>query len=35
MVQLMSNSYQKMEVLLDFEAGKTVTLGEMTQHWWI
>jgi len=25
----------KFEVLLDFEAGKIITLGERTPQWWI
>ena len=35
MVQLMPNSYQEIEVLVDFEAEETVTLGELTPRWWI
>ncbi len=35
MVQLMPNSYQEIEVLMDFEAEEIVTLGELTPKWWI
>lgn len=35
MVQLMPNSYRKIEVLMDFETEEIVTLGELTPKWWI
>lgn len=35
MVQLMPKSYHKIEIMLDYEQGKTVTLGELTPNWWI
>lgn len=35
MVQLMPDSYQEIEVLIDFEAEEIVTLGELTPKWWI
>ena len=35
MVQLMAGAYQDVEILLDYETGRTVTLGEMTPEWWI
>lgn len=35
MVQLMPDRYQQIEVLLDYESGKIVTLGELTPEWWI
>lgn len=35
MVQLMPNNYQEIEILMDFETGETVTLGELTPRWWI
>lgn len=35
MVQLMPNSYKDVEIMLDRETGKTVTLGEITPEWWI
>ena len=35
MVQLMPKSYQNIEIMLDYEQNKVVTLGELTPHWWI
>lgn len=35
MVQLMPGGYRNIEVMLDFEAGKIMTLGELTPEWWI
>ncbi len=35
MVQLMPDSYQEVEVLMDFEAEEIITLGELTPKWWI
>ena len=35
MVQLMPNSYQEIEVLMDFEVEEIVSLGELTPKWWI
>ncbi len=35
MVQLMPNSYQGIEVLMDFETEEIITLGELTPKWWI
>jgi len=35
MVQLMAGHYQDVEILLDYATGCTVTLGEITPHWWI
>ncbi len=35
MVQLMPDSYKEIEVLMDFEAGEIVTLGDLTPRWWI
>lgn len=35
MVQLMPDSYKNIEIMLDFNSGKTVTLGEITPEWWI
>lgn len=35
MVQLMPEGYKDIEIMLDREAGKTVTLGEITPEWWI
>ncbi len=35
MVQLMPGRYHSIEIMLDYEKGKTVTLGELTPEWWI
>lgn len=35
MVQLMPQTYKNVEIMLDYEAGKIVTLGELTPEWWI
>ena len=35
MVQLMPDTYQDVEIMLDYEKKKIVTLGELTPHWWI
>ncbi len=35
MVQLMPDSYRAVEIMLDYETGKTITLGELTPEWWI
>ena len=35
MVQLMKKDYGKIEIMLDYESGRTVTLGELTPEWWI
>ena len=35
MVQLMPDTYQDVEIMLDYENEKIVTLGELTPHWWI
>lgn len=35
MVQLMPKSYQKIEIMLDYEHNKVKTLGELTPDWWI
>ena len=35
MVQLMQDSYQEVEVLMDFEAEEIITRGELTPKWWI
>lgn len=35
MVQLMPESYQNIEIMLDYEHGKIITLGDLTPHWWI
>ncbi len=35
MVQLMPDGYKGIEVLLDYETERVVTLGEITPEWWI
>lgn len=35
MVQIMPDNYKDIEILLDYESERTVTLGEITPEWWI
>jgi len=35
MTQLMPGRYHNIEIMLDYEAGKIVKLGELTPEWWI
>ena len=35
MTQLMPEHYREIEVMLDYEKDKVVTLGELTPQWWI
>ena len=35
MVQLMPKTYQGIEIMLDYETVKVVTLGTLTPEWWI
>lgn len=35
MVQLMPDSYKCIEIMLDYETEKIITLGEITPEWWI
>ena len=35
MVQMMPETCKNIEIMLDYETGKTVTLGELTPEWWI
>ena len=35
MSQLMPDNYRNIEIMLDYDAGKTVTLGQLTPEWWI
>lgn len=35
MVQLMPGKYGDIEIMLDIETGRTITLGEITPEWWI
>jgi len=35
MVQLMPERYREIEIMLDYESGKVVTLDRLTPEWWI
>ncbi len=35
MVQLMPDTYKNIEILMDSESGRVMTLGELTPEWWI
>lgn len=35
MVQLMPETYKNVNIMLDYDNNKTVTLGELTPEWWI
>lgn len=35
MVQLMPKKYKGIEIMLDYERERTITLGELTPEWWI
>lgn len=35
MVQLMPNTYKRIEILLDYESKKIITLDKLTPEWWI
>lgn len=35
MPQLMPDSYRTVEIMMDYETNKVVTLGELTPEWWI
>lgn len=35
MAQLMPNDYRTIEILLDYESERIITLGEITSEWWI
>ncbi len=35
MVQLMPKKYKQIEIMLDYENKKIVSLGELTPEWWI
>ena len=35
MVQLMPGRYHDIEIMLDYKAGRTVKLGDITPEWWI
>ena len=35
MVQIMAGHYGDIEIMLDYDTEKTITLGEITPEWWI
>lgn len=35
MVQLMPDKYKNIEILMDYESQRVLTLGELTPEWWI
>lgn len=35
MTQVMPDNYQEIEILLDYETKRVITLGEITPEWWI
>lgn len=35
MVQLMPETYRSVEIMLDYENDRVVTLGDLTPEWWI
>jgi len=35
MVQIMPGRYKDIEIMLDYNSGRTITLGEITPEWWI
>ena len=35
MVQLMPDSYKDIEIMMDYENDRVITLGEITPEWWI
>lgn len=35
MAQLTPGEYHDIEIMLDYEAGRVMTLGELTPEWWI
>lgn len=35
MVQLMPEDHKSVEIMLDYDSGRVVTLGELTPEWWI
>ncbi len=35
MTQLMPGEYKNVEIMMDYEARRIVTLGELTPEWWI
>lgn len=35
MTQLMPENYRNIEIMMDYEKNRVVTLGELTPEWWI
>jgi len=35
MAQLMPETYKNIEIMIDYEAGRIMTLGELTPEWWL
>ena len=35
MSQMMPDTYRDVEIMLDYETGRVVKLGELTPEWWI
>lgn len=35
MTQLMPEEYRKIEIMMDYETERVITLGELTPEWWI
>lgn len=35
MVQLMPDGYKDIQIMLDYDSGKVMTLGQLTPEWWI
>lgn len=35
MTQLMPENYRDIEIMMDYEMGRVVTLGELTPEWWL
>ena len=35
MVQLMPEQYKQVEIMMDYENERIVTLGDLTPEWWI
>ena len=34
-VQMMAGGYRDVEIMMDYESGHIITLGELTPEWWI
>ena len=35
MAQLMPENYRDIEIMMDYEKGRIITLGELTPEWWL